>query len=78
MGFACVTRLDASTTAIGRAAMAFKSPFDLFFLSWITEMFSGGKGESRSSYVSTITTEVRLRGASSPHPGVERDREIER
>ena len=62
LGSACVTRLDASTTAIRRAVMAFTSPYDLFFLSRITE--------SRPSYLSTSTTEVRLRGASSPHPGV--------
>ena len=50
--------------------MAFTSPFDLFFLSRITEMFQVVRGESRPSYLSTSTTEVRLRGASSPHPGV--------
>ena len=70
MGSACVTRLDASTTAIRRAAMAFTSTFDLFFLSRITDMFQVVRGESRPSYFSTSTTEVRLRGASSPHPGV--------
>ena len=38
--------------------MVFTSLWILFFLSRITEMFSGGKGESRPSYLSTSTTEL--------------------
>ena len=50
--------------------MAFTSLLDQLFVSRIMEMFQVVRGISRPSYLSTSTTEVRLRGASSPHPGV--------